>query len=100
MDSNQITLETIVRRSDAVISSDLGGDIVMMDIEKGNYYGLENVAARIWALTEEPATVESLCNRLSGEYRVSTEQCREEVLAFLDELINKNIIQISAPVNP
>ena len=94
MISNQLTLETIIRRSDALLFSNLGDDIVMMDVELGAYYGLEAVAAQIWALTERPVSVRSVCERLMTEYEISPEQCQQEILAFLGDLLNHRIVQI------
>ena len=96
MTSDQLTLDIVVRRSDALISTNLGDDVVMMDIEQGDYYGLEAVAARIWALTEQPVSVASLCERLIAEYEISPEQCREEVLAFVNELIGRRIVRVGS----
>ena len=36
-------------------------------------------------------SVGSLCERLVTEYQISPEQCRQEVLAFLGELLNQNL---------
>ena len=94
MISEQLTLDAIVRRSDALLSTSLGDDVVMMDVEQGAYYGLEAVAARIWALTEQPLSVGLLCDRLVTEYQISPEQCQQEVLAFLSELLNQHVVQI------
>ena len=99
MISDQLTLETIIRRSDALLSTSLGDDVVMMDVEQGVYYGLEPVAARIWTLTEEPLSVGSLCERLVTEYQISPAQCQQEVLAFLRELLNQHIVQIVTQTN-
>ena len=99
MIADQLTQETIIRRSDALLSTSLGDDVVMMDVEQGAYYGLEAVAARIWALTEEPLSVGSLCERLVTEYQVSPEQCQQEVLAFLGELLNQHVVQIVTQTN-
>jgi hypothetical protein len=95
MMADQLTLDTIIRRSDAVLSTNLGEDVVMMDIEQGAYYGLEAVAARIWVLTEQPVSVGALCERLVTEYQIAPEQCREEVLAFVNELVGRQIVQVS-----
>ena len=92
--STALTHETIICRSDALLSTSLGDDVVMMDVEQGAYYGLEEVAARIWALTEQPASVGSLCDRLVAEYQVAPEQCQREVLSFVAELLNRNIVRI------
>lgn len=94
MSENQITPETIIRRSDALLSNNLGEDVVMMDIEQGSYYGLEDVAARIWQFTENPVSVGNLCQNLTSEYDVSVEQCQQDVTKFLGELVDRNIIQI------
>lgn len=99
MISAQLTLDTIISRSDALLSASLGDDVVMMDVEQGAYFGLEAVAARIWALTEQPMSVGSLCERLVTEYQISPEQCQQEVLAFLGELLNQQIVQIVTQTN-
>jgi hypothetical protein len=96
MSLNQLTPETIIGRSEALLSSNLGEDVVMMDIEQGSYYGLEAVAARIWALTEQPVSVGALCEQLVAEYQVAPEQCRQEVITFLGELLERQIVQVVA----
>lgn len=94
MNHNQISNETVIRRSEALLSNNLGDDVVMMDIEQGSYYGLEGVAARIWDFTEKPISVGSLCEKLSNEYDVSPEKCQEEVTAFLDSLLERKIVAV------
>lgn len=99
MSSEQLTLDATIRRSDALLSSNLGVEVVMMDIEEGSYYGLQTVAARIWELTEQPVSVGSLCDRLVAEYQVSAEQCQQEVIGFLCELVERRIVQVVGPTN-
>ena len=100
MISDQLTLDSIIRRSDALLSTSLGDDdVVMMDVEQGAYYGLEAVAARVWAMTQQPLSVGALCVRLVAEYQISLEQCQQEVLAFLGELLNQGIVQIVTQAN-
>jgi hypothetical protein len=94
MSENQITPETVICRSEALLSNNLGEDVVMMDIEQGAYYGLEGVAARIWEFTETPLSVGSLCEKLTSGYEVSPEKCQQEVTTFLGDLVNRNIVQI------
>jgi hypothetical protein len=95
MISDDLTMDSIVLRSGALLSSNLGDDLVMMDVEQGSYYGLEAVAARIWELTEQPVSVGSLCERLVTEYQISLEQCRQDVLAFLGELLDQKLVYAS-----
>lgn len=92
--SDIITLNTKVSRSETLLSNNLGNDIVMMDIEKGLYYGMEKVAASIWNLIENPVMVENICKSLAKEYDVSPELCLAEVTPFLNDLLNREIIEI------
>ena len=94
MSSEQITNDSIIRRNDTMLSSNLGDEVVMMDIEEGSYYGLESVAARIWALTDQPVSVGSICERLLVEYQVSSEQCQQEVRTFLGQLLERRIVEV------
>lgn len=95
MSQNQITPDTVISRSETLLSNNLGDDVVMMDIEQGAYYGLEEVAARIWELTEKPVSVASICETLTAEYDVPKQKCEQEVEKFLDDLLNRNVVQIA-----
>ena len=94
MELQPLTLDTPITRSSSLLSSNLAGDVVMMDIEQGSYYGLETVAARIWALTEQPTSIGALCDQLVTEYQIAPEQCQHVVMTFLSELLVRRIIQI------
>ena len=95
MSQNQITPDTVISRSESLLSNNLGDDVVMMDIEQGAYYGLEEVAARIWELTEKPVSFASICETLTAEYDVPKQKCEQEVTAFIDDLTNHKIICIT-----
>ncbi len=95
MNKENINPETVISRSDSLISNNLGEDIVMMDIDEGSYYGLESVAARIWELTEEPVSVATICKTLTSEYDVPEQKCLEEVAEFVGDLLTRKIIQIA-----
>jgi hypothetical protein len=89
-----ITAETIIGRSREVVCSDIDGEVVMMSIGKGNYYGLDLIASRIWVLTGKPVKVADLIGVLTEEYEVTREDCEKDVLAFLNDLLSEKLIEI------
>ena len=91
-----IGLDSTISPSEDLVSSDLDGEIVMMSIENGEYYGLDEIGSRIWTLLEEPKKVSELCDILLEEFEVEREQCEEEVLAFLNEMASDDLIHIVA----
>jgi hypothetical protein len=92
-----ITAETIISRRRDIVASDIDGEVVMMSIEKGNYYGLDLIASRIWELTEKPLKVTDLIGILTEEYEVTREDCEKDVLAFFNDLLSEKLIEIVGP---
>jgi hypothetical protein len=89
-----ITAETIISRSREVVSSDIDGEVVMMSIEQGNYYGMDPIASRIWELVGDKIKVADLIGILTAEYQVTGRECENDVLAFLNELLSEKLIEI------
>jgi len=95
-----ITPDAVIRRSAAIIHTDLGDETAMMDMEKGLYYGLDDTGSRLWALVEKPITVRHLCESLRSEYSVGAEQCEEEVIQFLNVLLNHGVVEVVDNAKP
>ena len=57
----------------------------MMNISKGNYYGLDTVGGRVWESIAEPKQVGELFDALVTEYTVDRATCEADVLRFLIE---------------
>lgn len=76
------------------ICTEIEGETVMMSIEAGNYYNLNPMGGRIWALIAQPMTVSALCETLRGEFEVEPAQCETEVLAFLNALNADHLLSI------
>jgi hypothetical protein len=90
-----VTLSATVSRVEGMLATELDGELVLMSIEHGAYFGLEKTARRIWDLLEEPQVVEALCARLSGEYNVARETCEPDILRFLEQLHAESLIVVS-----
>ena len=76
---------SVVARNPAITFSDIDDAIVMMDADKGEYYELGPVAARVWALVETSRPVSEICDLLVADYDVDPATCRGDVLTFLEE---------------
>ena len=87
-------LETIVERNQEIDASDLDGEKVMMDMDRGNYFMLNPIGSRIWDLINEPISVRRLVSLLREEYDVSEDECLEGVKDFLHELHHSNLLII------
>lgn len=65
---------------------------MMMDIDSGNYFDIDSVGGRIWALLESPSAFDQLCETLCAEYDVEATACRDETADFIGELADKGLV--------
>lgn len=76
-----------------VASSDLGEEAVLMDIDSGKYFVLNEVSAEIWRAIQTPCRVGTLCETLAATYDAPADRIRASTLAFLADLHEKRLIR-------
>jgi hypothetical protein len=84
---------TVVATGDQV-SSDLKGEVAILNLKAGVYYGLDDVGARIWTLLQEPKTVSEIRDVLLQEYDVEADRCKRDLLALLQRLVNEGLVEV------
>jgi hypothetical protein len=88
-----IERSAVLRRTDDHVSAPLERSLVMMDIDAGKYYLLDDVASFVWERLAEPTPVPDLIADLCDRYEVTFERCEADVLPFLAELHEKGLVQ-------
>jgi hypothetical protein len=91
------TAETRLVRRDDLMTSDLSAtETVMMDIDQGLYFGLEDVAKDIWDYLATPRTVTELYTYLEAAYAVDRPTLGTDLQAFLAEMETRQLISRGA----
>ena len=99
-DLPSLSLMSVVVRSPDQVSGALDGKVVLLSIENGEYYNLNEVGSRIWELLEQPRSVAELIERLLGEFAVDRATCEREALAFLEQLARDKLLRVDAAAGP
>jgi len=94
MKIKEIMTETVISQIEEIVASDIDGETVMMSIENGKYYGLDDIGSRIWELIEQPIKVSDLIDALLERFDVDRETCERDVLKFLNELNDDKILAV------
>jgi hypothetical protein len=89
-----VSIGSSVVASREQVSSDLGGEVAILDLKGGAYYGLDAVGARIWSLLQEPKTVEEIREVLVSEYEVDPDRCERDLLALLQSLVAEGLVEL------
>ena len=87
----------VCQRKEEIVFSAIETEMVMVDLEKGRYYGLDNIAAYIWNVMAVSISVNDILTLLQRKYQVEMEQCKEDTLLFLARLNELNLIDIDNP---
>jgi hypothetical protein len=90
----EITLDTRVVRSSEPVSAATGDASVMFSVEKGSYYGLNDVATAVWQRIEKPVAVAALCTDLQQVFDVPLQRCETDVISFLRKLQSKGLLRV------
>jgi hypothetical protein len=96
MKIQNLGLNSVVQRDPNVIGAEAGEDVVMVSIDKGEYYGVSEVAREIWQAIESPKKVSDLIDILVESYNVERSLCEKETLLFLEELLAERLLQVTS----
>ena len=88
--------DTVTPTSD-VLAKEVGGEIVLLSLSTGTYFGLSDVGMRAWQLlAEENRSVAALCDALESEYAVDRATLEQDVLSLCADLEAKGLIAAGA----
>jgi hypothetical protein len=87
-------LETIVRVAPGQLSTSVGDEAVILNLERGSYYGLNVCGAGLWRKLQDPIRVEALYEWMLATYQVTAEVARRDLLALLSKLAESGLIEV------
>ncbi len=91
-----LSLNSVVVVGKAPVFSNVGDEIVILNPQNGQYYGLNPLGARIWTLIQEPTLVSQVRDTLLAEYEVAVEECERDLLEILENLAAQGLIEVRA----
>lgn len=94
MKRNPILREHIIYQSEGNIVSNMDGEKVMLSIQNGKYYNLGEMGGEIWDCMKTPIKVKEIINLLMTRYDVERDECEDQVIAFLGQLLAEGIVHV------
>ena len=77
-----------------VISQEVSGETVILDLNSENYFGLDEVGTRIWQLIEEKGNLQAIVDQLLSEYDVSEDQLLEDLEVLLTQVADIGLVSL------
>ena len=79
-------------RSPNIIATEVDGEMVLMSIEDGKYFGLDPIGSEIWRRLEEPKSAEALTAELKDHFEGDPDAIERETRDFLDKLAENALL--------
>ena len=76
------------------LSADLAGEVVILNLKNGVYYGLDGVGYRVWGLIQEHKTVQQILDAIQQEYDVESGCCERDLVGLLQRLTDEELIEV------
>lgn len=83
----------IYRLSGKALFTAVGEDIVALNVDDGQCYGMEKVTAAVWRLLDTPMSIDQLCERLVEQYAVDPDTCRADIERLFGQLRSEGLIE-------
>jgi hypothetical protein len=90
----EITPNSIVVATPAQVSCVVGAEAVILHVNNGLYYALDDVGTAIWNVIQQPHHVLEVRDSILRHYDVSPEQCELDLLALLHKLLEQGLIEV------
>ena len=92
---SNLSLDAVVSQGEDQVFTIVDGEAVLMSVQNGKYYKLDDIGTRVWALIETPTSLAALCDRLVQEYNVERDVCQAEVMSMLERMMQQNLIRLA-----
>ena len=80
--------------SEQVLFREVGDEGVILSLQDGQYFGLDETGTQIWKLLQTEHDLDSIAEQLVSEYDVTREKVRSDVDQFIQELVSAKLIAI------
>jgi len=87
-----INLETCPKRGEQIIAQKAANDVVLLNMEDGNYYSLNEIGSRVWELCDGNHSVSQLVATLAGEYDAPAQALERDVVELLEDFRKGKLI--------
>lgn len=95
--SANLILDRRLRRKDGILVQEAQGQTILLRLEDGGYYALDEVGALIWELCDGQHAVCEIVAELCTQFDAPETVVRADVLEFIADLERERLLVDDAP---
>jgi len=87
-------LNSKITFADTVFAQEVDGEMVLLDMNSENYFGLDAVGTDIWQAMQDSASLADVLAVLLEQYDVEEEVLKKDLLGFVEKLQESGLIKV------
>ena len=91
-----LSMSSVVRWDPNQIAATVDREIVILSVERGSYYGLDDIGSEIWEKLANPTSIAAICDALAEKYQGDRATIERDVLALLEQMATEGLISVES----
>jgi hypothetical protein len=87
-----MSLRTRLHRRQHILKQEAAGTVVLLDVEDGRYFALDEVGGRVWDLCDGNRTVSEIAALIGEEYDAPAETIERDLAELMSDLANEELV--------
>lgn len=88
-------INNIYQKNNIVYSAEINGRTIVLNMETGRFYNLDDVGFLIWQLLDNPSTLNDIISGVAKECEIPASECQDDVADFVQTLLTNNLITVT-----
>lgn len=81
-----------LKQADGVMCTDVDGDLVILDLNSGSFFGLDGIGKAVWEKIIQGCSIEAIVDDLNGEFEVTVEELAGDIRSFVTMLLERGLL--------
>jgi Coenzyme PQQ synthesis protein D (PqqD) len=90
-----LTLTQKVAVKQDILVQNVDGELVLLNLESEEYFGLDDVGSAMWACLKESDSLQTAYDRLLDRYDVEPEELKKDFLDLVQRFVEHELVEIT-----
>ena len=83
---------TRLQRRQNILKQEAAGTVVLLNMDDGRYFALDEVGGRVWDLCDGSRTLSEIAAILAEEYEAPAETIERDLAELINDLTNEDLV--------
>ncbi len=89
-----MNLNKKVTFADTVFAQEVDGEMVLLDMESENYFGLDEVGTSMWQAIQSKENLQEVLEVLLEQYEVEEDVLKKDLMTFVEKLQESGLVKV------